>query len=155
MIIGKISFEKSVGCVIFREENGKYFLLLLHYLLGHWDFPKGHVESGETELDTLSREVEEETGLNDLKIVKGFRKSIFYSYKPRGAEKKEKEGVKIVIKKVVYYLGKTSGDDIFLSDEHLGYEWIESTHALKKITHDQGRRIFLRANDFLRKNGFE
>lgn len=155
MIIGKISFEKSVGCVIFREENGKYFLLLLHYLSGHWDFPKGHVEIGEKELDTLRREVKEETGLIDLKIAKRFRRSIFYSYKPRGTEKKEKESVKIVIKKVVYYLGKTSGNEIFLSNEHLGYKWIESTQALDKITHDQGKQIFLKANDFLKKKGFE
>ncbi|MDZ4384915.1 MAG: NUDIX domain-containing protein, partial [Candidatus Moranbacteria bacterium] len=64
-----ISFEKSVGAVVFRkkETGGKEFLLL-HYPSGHWDFPKGHIESGETEEGTLRREVEEETGLKDLKL---------------------------------------------------------------------------------------
>ncbi len=41
-----ISFEKSVGAVIFRKSDGAVMYLLLHYPSGHWDFSKGHMEKG-------------------------------------------------------------------------------------------------------------
>ena len=47
--------EKSCGLVVFNKNN----ILLLKYSNnkeqgegGHWDFPKGHVEPNETEIET-------------------------------------------------------------------------------------------------------
>lgn len=34
-----------------------------------WGFPKGHVESGETDEEAARREIEEETGLTDLEYL--------------------------------------------------------------------------------------
>ena len=56
--------EKSCGALVYRIKNGELELLLLkHRFGGHWSFPKGHVEEGETEVETALREVHEETGL--------------------------------------------------------------------------------------------
>ncbi|TSC78157.1 MAG: ADP-ribose pyrophosphatase [Parcubacteria group bacterium Gr01-1014_33] len=66
--------ERSAGAVIFREtKKGREYLLLQHTdeadkktgksKLGHWDFPKGHIEKGETTEKTVRREVKEETGV--------------------------------------------------------------------------------------------
>ncbi|MEB3272419.1 MAG: NUDIX domain-containing protein, partial [Prochlorothrix sp.] len=49
-------------------EGDRRYLLILHQK-GHWAFPKGHAEPGESPLETARREVEEETGLTDLVIV--------------------------------------------------------------------------------------
>jgi hypothetical protein len=49
-------WEVSVGAVVFTGEKNKRQYLLLHYPSGHFDFPKGHVEVGETEEETLRRE---------------------------------------------------------------------------------------------------
>ena len=47
-----------------RKNGEQYDLVLLrHRFGGHWSFPKGHVEAGETERQTALREVKEETGL--------------------------------------------------------------------------------------------
>ena len=54
--------EKSCGAVIFRVGNATKYLLL-HYEAGHWDFVKGHSEKGESEEETVRREILEETGL--------------------------------------------------------------------------------------------
>ena len=47
-----------------RTERGVRLLVLRAYK--NWDFPKGLIEPGETELDAAKRETAEETGLTDL-----------------------------------------------------------------------------------------
>ena len=42
--------------------------LLLRNRRGFWGFPQGHKEKGETELQTLVREVTEETGIRSIDI---------------------------------------------------------------------------------------
>src|SRR3989338_2610417 len=55
--------------------------LLLRHSAGHWDFPKGHVEHGETDETTTRREIEEETGIKDVKILPDFKEKIHYFFK--------------------------------------------------------------------------
>ncbi len=73
--------ETSAGAVIFRKEDNQTLYLLLHYEAGHWDLPKGHIEANETEIETAKREVEEETGLQDIEIIDGFKEWIKYSFR--------------------------------------------------------------------------
>ena len=54
--------EKACGCIII--DNGK--VLLVEQNSGFWGFPKGHVEDGETEVETAIREVKEETNIDVL-----------------------------------------------------------------------------------------
>jgi 8-oxo-dGTP pyrophosphatase MutT (NUDIX family) len=55
----------SAGAVVFRRtDRGVRLLVLRAYK--NWDFPKGAVERGETELEAARRECTEETGLTDL-----------------------------------------------------------------------------------------
>ncbi len=55
----------AAGAVVFRRtENGVRLLVLRAYK--NWDFPKGMVEPGESELDAARRECAEETGLAEL-----------------------------------------------------------------------------------------
>lgn len=58
-----MKYEKSCGAIVI--EDGK--VLLVKHNAGHWDFPKGHVEEGETEFETAIREVKEETNI-DIKL---------------------------------------------------------------------------------------
>ena len=46
-----MKYEKSCGCIIIKE--GK--VLLVQHNVGHWDFPKGHMEENETEVQTAIR----------------------------------------------------------------------------------------------------
>lgn len=52
--------EKSCGCIIFLD--GK--VLLINQTNGCWGFPKGHMEKGESEIETAIRETKEETNLD-------------------------------------------------------------------------------------------
>lgn len=77
--------EHSAGAVLYGHfVNDETKFLLLHYASGHWDFPKGNVEAGETEVETVKREIFEETGITDIRFAKGFVQPIFYSYKRDG-----------------------------------------------------------------------
>lgn len=71
--------EKSCGAICYLYENGQPLILVIrHRYGGHWAFPKGHVEAGETEEQTAMREVREETGAR-IDIVSGYREVTSYS----------------------------------------------------------------------------
>ena len=60
----------SAGIIVVR-----FRAIIPHYLLlrvyGYWDFPKGMVEESEEPLAAAVREVEEETGLQELVFAWG------------------------------------------------------------------------------------
>lgn len=128
--------EKSVGAVVF---SGKKFLVL-EYAEGHFDFVKGHTEKGEGELDTLKREMFEETGISKFSLVPGFKKKISYFYR---------KGPRLIKKEVVFYLAKTLRKSITLSFEHKNYFWLNYKDARKKLTYNNAKRILDRAQKFL------
>lgn len=147
-------FEKSVGAVVFRRGGDKIYFLLLHYKSGHWDFPKGHIERGESNEQTLRREVEEETGIADLKILSDFKKRVCYAYRAKNEEREKriKSGNSInVFKKVTYYLAETKTEEIKISSEHIGYEWLEYKKALVRITYRGPKRVFKKAGKYLNR----
>lgn len=76
-----MKYEKSCGIVVFKDN----MVLLVHHNLGHYGFPKGHVEFGESDGETALREVFEETGIS-VNIIDGFKEKITYSPK-LGVEK--------------------------------------------------------------------
>lgn len=57
-------FYKSCGVIPWRESNGqREYLIAFEEFSQCWSFPKGHMEMGETEVQTALRELYEETGL--------------------------------------------------------------------------------------------
>jgi len=132
--------ERSAGAVVYRQtDNGRIFVLLQN--AGRWDFPKGGVEKGETEVQTVLREVEEETGLTDLRIVPGFRKVIEYFYRRDG---------KNIHKQVTYLLGETKDGRVRISFEHQGFGWFPYREALERASYDNSKVTLKEAEQFLR-----
>ena len=72
--------EFSAGVVVFSMRNKTIEYLLLHYASGHWDFPKGHIEKGETKQETALRELKEEAGMS-AQLCEGFEDSFEYFFK--------------------------------------------------------------------------
>ena len=142
--------EKSAGAVVFREKEGKIFYLLLHYpgvshrsKKDYWDFPKGHIEKGETEIEALRREIFEETGIKDIQILEGFKKTIKYFFRWQG---------KTILKFVVFYLAKTEEEEVKISFEHIGFEWLSFEEALNCLTHKTAKEVLEEAHYFLIQN---
>lgn len=144
-------FEKSVGVIIFRREKGKKLFLLLNYpALSHrakrdyWDFPKGHIEEGETELDTAKREAKEETGITELSFIEGFKESIRYFFQYQG---------KKIFKVVVFYLAETKEKEVKISFEHKGFKWVPFEEALSLLSFKNNKEVLKKAHEFLSRKG--
>ena len=110
----------------------------------YWDLPKGHIKKGEKEIETVRREVEEETGLKDIEFVDDFKEWIKYFFKFRG---------KNILKFVTFYLAETKEKDIKVSFEHLGFEWLSYEKAIEKLTFQNAKKILKKANKFLSEKG--
>jgi bis(5'-nucleosidyl)-tetraphosphatase len=146
--------EQSAGAVIFRIENKEPCYLLLHYPTSkrtkkeYWDFPKGHLEKGETQQQAAAREVEEETGLKDIFFVLGFAERIHYYFLVEG---------KTIFKTVLFFLARTKKKEVKLSFEHKGFIWLPFDKAMAKLKFANARRVLRNAHRFLKerqKKGF-
>ena len=65
---GSVEKQFSAGGVVIRKNSGILEVLLIKDRFGRWTWPKGHMETGETPEETALREINEETGLNTLRI---------------------------------------------------------------------------------------
>ena len=54
---------QAYGIVPLKKEDGRWKVFLVKHKAGHWGFPKGHPEIGESPQETAVRELKEETGL--------------------------------------------------------------------------------------------
>jgi 8-oxo-dGTP pyrophosphatase MutT (NUDIX family) len=134
--------EKSCGAVVFKRD-GEVQYLLLHYEAGHWDYVKGQVEPHETEKDTVTRELEEETGIVNARFIEGFREEISYFYR---------RGGKTVYKEVIFFLIESKDSRVKLSYEHVGYEWLSYEKAMAKLTFANAKKVLAKAHEFLRRH---
>lgn len=136
--------EKSAGAVIFRRNDGINYLLLRyaagHRAGAHWDFVKGNVEEGEEEKATVVREIKEETGIEDVKFIEGFKESINYFYK------REK---RLFYKEVVFYLVQTRSKEVKISYEHVGYEWLGYEEAMQRLTYKNARDVLKKVHELV------
>lgn len=78
----KIPVEKAGGGLVYNDKNEVLFI----FRNKKWDLPKGGIEKGEEIEDTAIREVEEETGVKDLKIVRKLNKT-YHIFKRNGRYK--------------------------------------------------------------------
>ncbi|HSN08281.1 MAG TPA: NUDIX hydrolase [Hanamia sp.] len=75
--------------------------ILMIFRRGKWDLPKGKLDEGETLENCAKREVEEETGLKQLKLIRPI-KTTYHTYVQFG---------KHILKETHWYLMKNSGDE--------------------------------------------
>ena len=134
--------EKSCGIVLFNSDE---FLLIQHPTKsngddGHWDFPKGHVEGNETELETAKRELIEETGIAEFRIFNGFRHRIEYNFSKDN---------RIASKEVIFFLAESNIKDVKLSSEHQNFIWLNFNLAYSKLTYANAKEVLAAVKMFL------
>ena len=135
-------YERSAGILIFRQLKDGREYLLLHYPGGHFDFPKGHMEKDETERETALRELKEETGLDKIIWIEGYREKIHYDYR---------RGENLMSKDVIFFLARTRQKKITISFEHKGSLWLPYKDAVEKLTFATAKDLLRKAEKFLKR----
>ncbi len=132
-------FEKSCGAIVLRDGVGadgkkcKYVLMIKQSSRSNFSFPKGHVESGETEVETAEREVFEETSVK-IKIKDNFRSHVYYNPRP---------GVK---KEVVYFVAETDVSETKPQEGEINdVKWVDVDSAPELLAHSNDKRVLSRA----------
>ena len=139
----ELYMETSCGVVLVNLGT----VLLLQYPQGHWDLPKGHVESTDSDnFETAKRELEEETGITDFEFIDGFEYRTEYDFKHKG---------KIRSKQVFWYLATTEKMSISLSKEHRDYMWLDWPQAIELVTHEKTKGVITMAQNFMQDAGLD
>lgn len=132
--------EKSAGAIVFRR-NKEIKYLLIQYQRGHWEFPRGLIEKGESLEDTARREIKEEVALEEIKFIPGFKEWIKFFFKSRGEN---------VMKIVTFLLAQTKTEKVKLSHEHKDYLWLPYQEAINRLTFKGSKEVLRKANDYLK-----
>lgn len=132
-------WEHSCGAVVFTRIGGEYRFVLVREHNGHYGFPKGHMERGETQRETALREIREEVGLHP-RLLRGFRTETEYTLN-------EKRGV---MKRVTFFLGEYRDETIVpLREELLEAPLVTYDRAMELFDHEDNKRILREAMEFL------
>jgi len=130
----------SAGAILYRDTRGRREYLLLKSRPGDWEFPKGGVENGEELQQTAIREVKEEAGITDFRLVDGFREEYDYVFEANGDR---------IHKTVHLFVAKSFEASAELSHEHRDHQWRDYQQALNTITQDGPRDILRDAHDHI------
>jgi len=111
-----------------------------------WEFPKGSIEKGESELEAAVRELREETGLaeGDYTLLDGFQEEERY-YFTRGTGR----DLCLIRKRVGYYLAEWRRGEVRISREASRFEWVSLDDALRMLRFPEKKRVLTRAEDWL------
>lgn len=131
--------EISAGAIVFRKEENEIKFLLLKYE-NYWGFVKGNIEEKESVKETVIRELEEETGIKDGKIIEGFKEEIKYRYKMER---------NLIFKIVIFLLLETDTKEIKLSFEHEDYRWCNLDEAIRLVKHKNSKDLLEKASKYI------
>lgn len=142
--------ERSAGGIVFKEEKGKIWWLLIRTISGYksakkekkgpvYKFPKGHLRAGEFLKEAALREVEEEARVKANVLAKiGSNNYILWD-----AENKKK-----IIKKVTFFLMEYEGQSnlkYYDSEMVIDRDWYDFDEAGEKLEYDSEKVLLRKA----------
>lgn len=129
--------ESSFGIIPLRRCGADWEVLVIqHRSGGHWAFPKGHAEVGESPTQTAVRELAEETGLSVVRFLKQEPFIEEYHFKRNGVP---------TDKTVTYFLAEVGNEEIRLQDlELIQYQWIPIEQASHVVTFPQAKALCIK-----------
>jgi len=131
--------------VVFRRTNEGIKFLLLYRRGNYWNFPKGHFEAGERDIEVAIRELKEETGIekSEIRIVPNFRTYERFHFRI---------GRESIYDTVILFLAETRKAEVkLIPREHSGYAWFTYDEALIFIgkKYEDTRRVLRQARNYI------
>src|SRR3989344_1239066 len=135
--------RKSAGGIVFNNE-GK--LLLVSQRGDSWSLPKGHVNEGEGVLEAATREIREESGIEELQYIKELGTYERYRIGAGGVGEDRSE-----LKSITVFLFRTSQMDLRpLDPDNPEARWVTMGEALQLLTHPKDREFLAQHKNDLR-----
>ncbi len=135
--ISEVVREPTAGGIIFRRNSSTkgIEILLIQDAKDRWTIPKGHIEPGESAKEAAEREIQEETGLEKVKVMNWLGK-INFRYRRQQS---------LVLMTTEIFLVEAEGDTNKLKPEDWmnGIKWFPTNEALDKIEYDDIGKIIL------------
>ncbi len=136
--------ETTAGGVVFRRnKQGEVEILLTQDAKDRWTIAKGHIEPGETPRQTAEREIQEETGLKEMKVLNHLGKTQF-RYRRQNS---------LVLMTMHIFLVKALGDTDDLTKEEWmnGIGWFPFAKALDMVEYEGIEKLMLLASKQIRQ----
>lgn len=95
-----------------------------------WQFPKGGIEPGETHIETAIREIEEETGLKNLELIKPLP--------PYSRISTHTNNTRLDIR---YFLFKAPKQELKPSAEITDCKWVPIDKVHKELTYPEDKKF--------------
>jgi diadenosine hexaphosphate hydrolase (ATP-forming) len=143
--ISEVVREPTAGGVVWRRNaKGGLEILLIQDAKDRWTIPKGHIEEGETAKETAEREIQEETGLQKMKMQNWLGK-INFRYRRQQS---------LVLMTTEIFLVEAQGDtDALVPEEWMrGIKWFPASEAVDKIEYEDIAKIILIGMKKIRQN---
>lgn len=135
---------QAAGVIAYRYNNDTLEFLLVQHRHGHWEFPKGKLDTGETERQAAIRELAEEAGVT-CELHDVFHETISYTFFDRYTNQH-------VDKQVHFFLGVIAeGQHVIISDEHTDSIWLTYEQAQEYLSHRESQQLLEKAHQFLKK----
>ena len=142
--IQEIVREPTSGGIVFRFTKDKkdIEILLIQDSKGRWTIPKGHIEPGETAKMTARREIEEETGLQNISVLTWLGK-IHFKY--RRMDKL------VLMTTQIYLVQSLDGHEQPIPEKWMkGIAWFSFAQALDLIEYEDIEKLMLIAKKKIR-----
>ena len=133
--------DEAFGIIPILQKDTEYLFLLIQHHAGHWGFPKGHADPGETPLQAACREFTEETGIAEFRVIGDASFSEQYRFM-RDGQKFDKT--------VIYYPAFVLSSTVACQAEEIqSYSWLGFERAIALLSFQGAKQVLTSVNQFL------
>ena len=130
---------KHVKCAGGIVINKKKEVAIVNQNHDSWSLPKGHIDTGESNLQTAKREIYEETGIVDLKLIKYVGEYDRYRIALDGGEDKSE------LKTIYIFLFHSNQQELKPIDpNNPEAKWVQYSKIKNLLTHPKDKEFYVK-----------